>query len=55
MFFSLHDCIFDYIGPSPKGSLQKIQTDSEELLITKTRKSLLNALTEHVKENHEYK
>ncbi|KAJ9560397.1 hypothetical protein OSB04_005557 [Centaurea solstitialis] len=28
--------------------------DSEELLIIKTRKSLLDALTEHVKANHEY-
>ncbi|KAL2655772.1 hypothetical protein AAZV13_04G084600 [Glycine max] len=32
----------------------KIQTDSEELLIIKTRQSLLEALTEHVKTNHEY-
>lgn len=32
----------------------KIQTDSEELLIIKTRESLLEALTEHVKSNHEY-
>ncbi|KAL2637918.1 hypothetical protein AAZV13_06G086100 [Glycine max] len=32
----------------------KIQTDSEELLIIKTRQSLLEALTEHVKANHEY-
>ncbi|CAK8568212.1 unnamed protein product [Lathyrus sativus] len=32
----------------------KIQTDSEELLIIKTRQSLLEALTEHVKSNHEY-
>ncbi|RWR92487.1 protein CutA, chloroplastic [Cinnamomum micranthum f. kanehirae] len=32
----------------------KIQTDSEELLIIKTRESLLKALTEHVKSNHEY-
>ncbi|XP_073147064.1 protein CutA, chloroplastic [Henckelia pumila] len=32
----------------------KIQTDSEELLIIKTRESLLQALTEHVKANHEY-
>ncbi|KAL8251828.1 hypothetical protein R6Q59_035521 [Mikania micrantha] len=32
----------------------EILTDSEELLIIKTRESLLNALTEHVKENHEY-
>ncbi|KAL1821819.1 hypothetical protein ACET3Z_016688 [Daucus carota] len=32
----------------------QIQTDSEELLIIKTRESLLDALKEHVKENHEY-
>ncbi|KAI4307468.1 hypothetical protein L6164_030651 [Bauhinia variegata] len=32
----------------------EIQTDSEELLIIKTRQSLLEALTEHVKRNHEY-
>ncbi|XP_027901907.1 protein CutA 1, chloroplastic isoform X2 [Vigna unguiculata] len=32
----------------------KIQTDSEELLIIKTRQSLLEALTEHVKAHHEY-
>ncbi|XP_062163413.1 protein CutA, chloroplastic isoform X1 [Alnus glutinosa] len=32
----------------------QIQTDSEELLIIKTRQSLLEALTEHVKANHEY-
>lgn len=32
----------------------QIQTDSEELLIIKTRESLLSALTEHVKANHEY-
>ncbi|KAK9136126.1 hypothetical protein Syun_015456 [Stephania yunnanensis] len=32
----------------------KVQTDSEELLIIKTRESLLDALTEHVKANHEY-
>ncbi|XP_059460492.1 protein CutA, chloroplastic [Corylus avellana] len=32
----------------------EIQTDSEELLIIKTRQSLLEALTEHVKANHEY-
>ncbi|KAH9617154.1 hypothetical protein KSS87_004901 [Heliosperma pusillum] len=31
-----------------------IQTDSEELLIIKTRESLLGDLTEHVKANHEY-
>ncbi|KMT02104.1 hypothetical protein BVRB_9g208320 [Beta vulgaris subsp. vulgaris] len=32
----------------------EIHTDSEELLIIKTRESLLGALTEHVKANHEY-
>ncbi|OVA01807.1 Divalent ion tolerance protein [Macleaya cordata] len=32
----------------------KVQTDSEELLIIKTRESLLEALKEHVKANHEY-
>ncbi|CAN0838822.1 Protein CutA, chloroplastic [Linum grandiflorum] len=32
----------------------EIQTDSEELLIIKTRESLLESLTEHVKANHEY-
>ncbi|CAM0957087.1 unnamed protein product [Alopecurus aequalis] len=32
----------------------KVRTDAEELLIIKTRESLLNALTEHVKANHEY-
>ncbi|KAJ4820380.1 Divalent-cation tolerance protein CutA [Rhynchospora pubera] len=32
----------------------KVQADSEELLIIKTRESLLPALTEHVKANHEY-
>ncbi|XP_009778646.1 protein CutA, chloroplastic [Nicotiana sylvestris] len=32
----------------------EVQTDSEELLIIKTRESLLEALTEHVKANHEY-
>ncbi|KAK9112881.1 hypothetical protein Scep_020400 [Stephania cephalantha] len=32
----------------------EVQTDSEELLIIKTRESLLDALTEHVKANHEY-
>ncbi|CAA3022240.1 chloroplastic [Olea europaea subsp. europaea] len=32
----------------------EIQTDSEELLIIKTRESLLDALTEHVRKNHEY-
>ncbi|XP_030455124.1 protein CutA, chloroplastic [Syzygium oleosum] len=32
----------------------KIETDSEELLIIKTRESLLEPLTQHVKANHEY-
>ncbi|KAH8516185.1 hypothetical protein Peur_047505 [Populus x canadensis] len=32
----------------------EIQSDAEELLIIKTRQSLLEALTEHVKANHEY-
>ncbi|XP_062201575.1 protein CutA 1, chloroplastic-like [Phragmites australis] len=32
----------------------KVQSDGEELLIIKTRESLLDALTEHVKANHEY-
>ncbi|KAL7136762.1 hypothetical protein ABFS83_10G052500 [Erythranthe nasuta] len=32
----------------------EIQTDCEELLIIKTRESLLEALTQHVKANHEY-
>lgn len=32
----------------------EIQTDSEELLIIKTRESLLEALKDHVKANHEY-
>lgn len=32
----------------------EIQTDSEELLIIKTRESLLEAVKEHVKQNHEY-
>lgn len=32
----------------------KVQTDSELLLIIKTRESLLSALTQHVKSNHEY-
>ncbi|GAA0183970.1 primary active transporter [Lithospermum erythrorhizon] len=32
----------------------EIQTDNEELLIIKTRESLLEPLTEHVKANHEY-
>ncbi|KAL8119038.1 hypothetical protein AgCh_016515 [Apium graveolens] len=31
-----------------------IKPDSEELLIIKTGESLLDALKEHVKENHEY-
>ncbi|KAL6883693.1 hypothetical protein ACP4OV_011107 [Aristida adscensionis] len=31
-----------------------VQSDAEELLIIKTRESLLDALTEHVKANHEY-
>ncbi|KAL2892894.1 Protein CutA 1 chloroplastic, partial [Bienertia sinuspersici] len=31
-----------------------IETDSEELLIIKTRESLLDALTKHVQANHEY-
>ncbi|GJT64547.1 protein CutA, chloroplastic [Tanacetum coccineum] len=35
-------------------NIKIIQTDSEELLIIKTRESLLNDLTEHVKANHEY-
>ncbi|CAI8599176.1 unnamed protein product [Vicia faba] len=34
--------------------VNRIQTDSEELLIIKTRQSLLEALTDHVKANHEY-
>lgn len=34
--------------------LLQIQTDAEELLIIKTRQSLLETLTEHVKANHEY-
>ncbi|RZC02608.1 Protein CutA 1, chloroplastic [Glycine soja] len=34
--------------------VNRIQTDSEELLIIKTRQSLLEALIEHVKTNHEY-
>ncbi|RWW20585.1 hypothetical protein BHE74_00041298 [Ensete ventricosum] len=34
--------------------LGKVQTDSEELLIIKTRESLLSALTEHVQSNHAY-
>ncbi|PRQ21282.1 putative divalent ion tolerance protein, CutA [Rosa chinensis] len=32
----------------------EVQTDSEELLIIKTRQSLFEALTEHVKTNHPY-
>ncbi|KAG8073761.1 hypothetical protein GUJ93_ZPchr0006g41511 [Zizania palustris] len=32
----------------------KVQSDAEELLIIKTRESLLDALTEHVRANHEY-
>ncbi|XP_009380231.2 protein CutA 1, chloroplastic isoform X1 [Musa acuminata AAA Group] len=32
----------------------KVETDAEELLIIKTRESLLGALTQHVKSNHEY-
>ncbi|KAH1057644.1 hypothetical protein J1N35_035709 [Gossypium stocksii] len=32
----------------------KINSDPEEMLIIKTRQSLLEALTEHVKANHEY-
>ncbi|WVZ58680.1 hypothetical protein U9M48_008922 [Paspalum notatum var. saurae] len=32
----------------------QVQSDAEELLIIKTRDSLLDALTEHVKANHEY-
>ncbi|KAH0883144.1 hypothetical protein HID58_059240 [Brassica napus] len=32
----------------------KVQSDSEELLIIKTRQSLLESLTEHVNANHEY-
>ncbi|THU53112.1 hypothetical protein C4D60_Mb10t10990 [Musa balbisiana] len=31
-----------------------VETDAEELLIIKTRESLLGALTQHVKSNHEY-
>ncbi|CAL4924702.1 unnamed protein product [Urochloa decumbens] len=31
----------------------KVQSDAEELLIIKTRESLLDALTEHVKANHD--
>eukprot|EP00250_Pteridium_aquilinum_P011880 c20364_g1_i4 orf=325-867(-) len=32
----------------------KVETDSEVLLIIKTKESLLQALTQHVKENHKY-
>ncbi|XP_060963381.1 protein CutA, chloroplastic-like [Cannabis sativa] len=32
----------------------KIQSDAEELLIIKSRQSLLEALTKHVEENHPY-
>lgn len=32
----------------------EVQVDNEELLIIKTRESLLASLTEHVKANHEY-
>ncbi|XP_031497400.1 protein CutA 1, chloroplastic isoform X2 [Nymphaea colorata] len=32
----------------------EIQSDAEELLIIKTRESLLDALTAHIKANHEY-
>ncbi|KAJ9146505.1 hypothetical protein P3X46_028761 [Hevea brasiliensis] len=32
----------------------EVQTDSEELLLVKTRQSLLEAQTEHGKANHEY-
>lgn len=32
----------------------KVETDSEVLLIIKTRESLLQALTQHVIENHKY-
>ncbi|KAF3447356.1 hypothetical protein FNV43_RR12542 [Rhamnella rubrinervis] len=32
----------------------EVQTDAEELLIIKTRQSLLDALTQHVKANHPY-
>ncbi|XP_039022011.1 protein CutA 1, chloroplastic-like [Hibiscus syriacus] len=35
-------------------SALQINTDPEELLIIKTRQSLLPALTEHVNANHEY-
>jgi len=33
---------------------EKVQSDAEALLIIKTRESLLDSLTEHVKANHEY-
>ncbi|PIN22577.1 hypothetical protein CDL12_04730 [Handroanthus impetiginosus] len=42
------------VGYEYSGLFVLIQTDSEELLIIKTRESLLEALTEHVKANHEY-
>ncbi|CAN6465840.1 unnamed protein product [Victoria cruziana] len=32
----------------------EIQSDAEELLIIKTRESLLDALTAHIKDSHEY-
>ncbi|KAL0909055.1 hypothetical protein M5K25_023577 [Dendrobium thyrsiflorum] len=58
-FGSLHYCLT--LSGSAVPGLQsvywwdgKVQTDSEELLIIKTRESLLNSLTEHVKANHEY-
>jgi hypothetical protein len=35
-------------------ALFQVQSDAEELLIIKTRESLLDALTAHVKANHEY-
>ncbi|KAF3775286.1 CutA 1 protein [Nymphaea thermarum] len=34
--------------------VNRIQSDAEELLIIKTRESLLDALTAHIKANHEY-
>ncbi|CAM8942956.1 unnamed protein product [Rhodiola kirilowii] len=45
-FFTSIESVYQWKG--------EIQTDSEELLIIKTRESLLEALTEHVKANHEY-
>ncbi|PIA56291.1 hypothetical protein AQUCO_00700552v1 [Aquilegia coerulea] len=45
------DLIFTHIKST---TLSYIQTDSEELLIIKTRESLLNPLTDHIKANHEY-